>query len=216
MNDLLEALIGKAGMVTLMSWIAVGVGVIAIWAGAEMSRNSARARVPGERPWLIFVVRALIGTAFILAGIFLIPRMMPSAQAQALDAIKRAGGELEEDLTAPEKPVVGVRFSHGGPPLTDSSLRDLKAHLQALPQIRHLVIGGFTEVTDAGLESLKGLTQLETVEIYCGGVTDTGVADLQKALPNAKILFFSPWPHVNWADVAERRKAPAIEAGGPP
>ena len=42
--------------------------------------------------------------------------------------------------------------------------------------------------TDAGLGHLKGMTHLQTFNFRGTKVTTTGVADLQKALPNCKIL----------------------------
>ena len=43
------------------------------------------------------------------------------------------------------------------------------------------------KVTDAGLVHLKGLTSLQSLSLYRSQVTDAGVAELQKALPNCKI-----------------------------
>ena len=42
-------------------------------------------------------------------------------------------------------------------------------------------------MTDAGLEHLKGLMQLQRLVLRNTKVTDAGVRDLQKALPNCKI-----------------------------
>ena len=44
-----------------------------------------------------------------------------------------------------------------------------------------------TQVTDAGLEHLKGLTKLVSLTLLNTKVTSAGVQDLQKALPNCKI-----------------------------
>ena len=46
-----------------------------------------------------------------------------------------------------------------------------------------------TDVTDAGLVHLKGLTKLQAFKIGGFGqeITDAGIADLQKALPDCKI-----------------------------
>ena len=44
-----------------------------------------------------------------------------------------------------------------------------------------------TKVTDAGLKELKDLKQLTYLQLGHTGVTDDGVADLQKALPGCKI-----------------------------
>ena len=45
-----------------------------------------------------------------------------------------------------------------------------------------------TQITDAGLVHLKGLTGLQTLGLRGTQVTDQGVADLQKALPNCEIV----------------------------
>jgi hypothetical protein len=44
-----------------------------------------------------------------------------------------------------------------------------------------------TQITDAGVVHLRGLTKLQRLDLDYNKVTDTGVADLQKALPNCKI-----------------------------
>ena len=44
-----------------------------------------------------------------------------------------------------------------------------------------------TTITDAGLVHLKRLTKLQRLVLDFTKVTDAGVADLQKALPNCKI-----------------------------
>jgi hypothetical protein len=63
-----------------------------------------------------------------------------------------------------------------------------------LTQLQELHFGGFmgmgiprTNVGDAGLQHLKGLTRLQLLEIGGTNVTDAGVKDLQKALPKAYI-----------------------------
>jgi hypothetical protein len=42
-------------------------------------------------------------------------------------------------------------------------------------------------LTDGGLEHLKGLTNLQKMSFSNTGVTDEGVKNLQQALPNCKI-----------------------------
>ncbi|NLE37776.1 MAG: hypothetical protein GX621_07105 [Pirellulaceae bacterium] len=44
-----------------------------------------------------------------------------------------------------------------------------------------------TRITDAGLEHLKGLTRLETLDLRDTPVTDEGVRRLQHALPDCRI-----------------------------
>lgn len=45
----------------------------------------------------------------------------------------------------------------------------------------------FTAITDAGLVHIKGLTELQDFELRYTQVTDAGVAELKKALPNCLI-----------------------------
>jgi hypothetical protein len=44
-----------------------------------------------------------------------------------------------------------------------------------------------TQVTDAGLKLLVALKQLESLDLRNTMVTDAGVAELQRALPNCRI-----------------------------
>jgi Leucine-rich repeat (LRR) protein len=45
-----------------------------------------------------------------------------------------------------------------------------------------------TQLTDAGLNKLKALTQLRNLDLTTNRVSDAGVADLQRALPQCKIV----------------------------
>ena len=44
-----------------------------------------------------------------------------------------------------------------------------------------------TQITDAGLEHLKGLTQLRTLGLVDTKATDKGVKEIRKALPKTSI-----------------------------
>jgi hypothetical protein len=59
-------------------------------------------------------------------------------------------------------------------------------HLKGLTQLQDLRLQ-WTEVTDAGLVHLNGLTKLKWLDMNATKVTDAGVKDLQKALPKCKI-----------------------------
>ena len=85
------------------------------------------------------------------------------------------------DLTRP------VRLKLGGSRVTDDTLEVLSitsgphfAPLKGLDLSR-------TQVTDAGLEHLKGLTKLQSLDLRGTQATDEGAKKLQQALPNCKI-----------------------------
>lgn len=62
------------------------------------------------------------------------------------------------------------------------------AALSALPMLRKLEIGYNNKLADADLIHLEKLTQVETLDLTdCARLTQTGVAKLKKALPNATI-----------------------------
>jgi internalin A len=67
--------------------------------------------------------------------------------------------------------------------VTDAGL----AHLSGLMTLERLTLVA-TQVTDAGLAHLTGLTGLETLNLSETQVTDAGISELQKALPNCRIL----------------------------
>ena len=52
--------------------------------------------------------------------------------------------------------------------------------------LNSLAVSG-TELTDAGLQDLTGLTELSDLDLYATKVTDEGVKNLQQALPNCNI-----------------------------
>lgn len=60
-------------------------------------------------------------------------------------------------------------------------------HLSGLRNIETLILME-TKITDLGLQRLNGLTGLELLDVAKCDVTDAGVEQLQRALPNCKIL----------------------------
>lgn len=64
-------------------------------------------------------------------------------------------------------------------PITDAGLE----HLRRLPQLQQLNLDG-TRITDDGLVILKGLTNLRELDISDTQISDAGFAELQAALPN--------------------------------
>ena len=74
-----------------------------------------------------------------------------------------------------------------GRQITDAGL----AQLKGLTNLQTLELD-YTQITDAGLVHLKGLTKLERPNISFffrknNQITDAGVASLQRVLPNCKI-----------------------------
>lgn len=59
-------------------------------------------------------------------------------------------------------------------------------HLKGLTSLQVLNLGG-SPVTDAGLEHMKGLTSLQSLYLSSTQVTDASVKKLKEALPNCKI-----------------------------
>ena len=59
-------------------------------------------------------------------------------------------------------------------------------HLKSLTNVQSLTLSEIP-ITNAGLEHLKGLTNLQTLQLIGTQVTDAEVADLQNALPNVRI-----------------------------
>jgi hypothetical protein len=59
-------------------------------------------------------------------------------------------------------------------------------HLKELPDLDTLYLSG-AKVSDAALEHLKGLTQLETLNLSGTKISKAGIRELRKALPNAHI-----------------------------
>ena len=67
--------------------------------------------------------------------------------------------------------------------ITDAGLE----HVKGLKHLRYLNLHWQKKVTDAGLEHLKGLESLQHLDLRGTKVTDGGVENLQRALPNCKI-----------------------------
>jgi hypothetical protein len=75
-------------------------------------------------------------------------------------------------------------LSIAGTSLTDRALKDLAGWLKNLETL-HV---DSAKVTDAGLKELAGLKKLQTLVHSNTQVTAAGVAELQKALPQCKII----------------------------
>ncbi len=68
-------------------------------------------------------------------------------------------------------------------PLTDQGL----AHLPVLPALKHLSFLGCKNLSDSGLKHLETFSQLTTLNLTGTGVSDEGLARIQKALPSCMV-----------------------------
>jgi hypothetical protein len=100
----------------------------------------------------------------------------PAAREQAIEAIRAAGSGFDVDKNAPGEPVIVVRMGGArGTRTGDGSLGPLRS----LPNVRRVVLS-YTSITDAGLETLGAMTQLEELDISNNNrITDTGLANLR-------------------------------------
>ena len=111
----------------------------------------------------------------------------PSAQAVDADPVatlENLGVEIKRNE---QGEVVTVNFDT---PLVafvnrEATTDTVLVHLKGLTNLQDLNLP--SQITDAGLVHLKGMTGLQTLYLRGTKVTDAGVADLQKALPNCKI-----------------------------
>jgi hypothetical protein len=155
----------------------------------------------------------------------LLPAMMPPAVADESDYIKglqQLGAQFTRDENMPGRPVVEVAWKRRQ--ATDDRLKTLLAlkglaqvrilnlngagitdgalvHLKKLDRLEELNLGN-TAIADAGLGHLRQLRSLRTLFLGRGlKVTNQGVAELQKALPEVSIGYeyvvprwYGPWP----------------------
>lgn len=116
------------------------------------------------------------------------------AEEKAITALKKLDAEIKRDEKRPGKPVVEVDLTfvktktkgfqgklvfvfvelRGNPKVTDAELE----HLRNLKQLQKLDLEG-TFVTDAGLANLKDLKQLQLLNLGRTKLTDDGLAILK-------------------------------------
>jgi internalin A len=124
-------------------------------------------------------------------------------QEQAINLIKKMGGQVQRDPKAPGQPAIGISLR--GTHVTDADLESLKQlkslqilnlsqtaitdaglkPIASLPNLRNLILP--VSITDAGLVHLKGLRNLKILLLNGTKVTDAGLRDIQQALPRARI-----------------------------
>ena len=88
--------------------------------------------------------------------------------------------DMEPDLVRNENGEV-IAFTRY--PQTDADLEQLRD----MPELETILLSGCENITDTGLVHLKGLTNLQYLNLMGTQITDSGVAELQKALHNCEI-----------------------------
>jgi hypothetical protein len=157
--------------------------------------NTPRAR----RRWFQFSLRTL----FLLVLLLSLPLSWFAARMerirkhkQAIHAVHGLGGRvmLSELVIPPriwqllgaeqEYFAVGLYVGLNGTAVTDADLE----HLEAVGNLQGLSLSD-TEITDEGLKHLVGLTNLRHLDLLGTKVTPEGVERLQEALPECKIMY---------------------------
>ena len=90
-------------------------------------------------------------------------------QARAIAEIEKSGGRVTVD----EKESRQAGYCGAGLVGSDGTDAGV-AHLKGLTQLQLLELGN-TKVTDAGLANLKGLTQLQSLDLHGTQITDAGL-----------------------------------------
>jgi hypothetical protein len=142
---------------------------------------------------------ASAGGALVLATCLMrifLPGCGKTGQDLARYEIAQAGGRIQVDDKAPDKPVVRVDFEglrNTGflklAPLGDERLAQLRPYLEELPRLRYLRITSMAMISDSGLKNLEGLKHLEAIELYGSLITEAGVDRLRQKLPGVQIHF---------------------------
>ena len=89
----------------------------------------------------------------------------------AIAEIGKVGGRVTRDEGSPDRPVIAVDF------VSEAALTDAGwEHLKGLDQLQQLNLS-YTRITDAGLAHLTGLPQLQTLNLRYTPVTDAGLVD---------------------------------------
>lgn len=98
----------------------------------------------------------------------------PTDQARALAEVKKLGGKYEVDAKAPGSPVIKVNLTR-----TKTDDKKLATIVKGCPQLQALELEA-TNVTDAGLVHLEGLTRLKQLTLINTEIGDAGLAHLKK------------------------------------
>ena len=90
-------------------------------------------------------------------------------------------GYADEPEPVADKPEQNSRY------LAVSAIKELEGRIEFEEGSVIMVDLGNTQVTDAGLVHLRGLTRVKSLNLHNTQVTDEGVKKLQQALPNCRV-----------------------------
>ena len=60
-------------------------------------------------------------------------------------------------------------------------------HLENLTNLKYLYLGGCSRISDDGITHLKKISSLKELYLFETRVSDAGIRDLQRALPDCKV-----------------------------
>ncbi len=113
-------------------------------------------------------------------------RWLPQDYLDEVVAIHLDGSDVSDaDLAHLNELPALQELSINDTQVTDAGL----GHLKSLTGLKGLLLEyNHPQLTDAGLKHLEGLTGLQSLLLSGTQVTDAGVSEFQKALPNCKII----------------------------
>jgi hypothetical protein len=157
--------------------------------------------LPNTKPkgrWLQFSIRTVLVIVTLLCVGLSIWVAAAERPRRAVAAIKELGGRLgctDKAGSGESFPIAFLRrwlpqayfdevvsVELGNTQVTDAGL----AHLEGVTELQLLYLGN-TQITDAGLVHLEGLTELRSLGLTYTQVTGAGLAKLRKAMPNCRI-----------------------------
>ena len=99
-----------------------------------------------------------------------------NAEEQVIAEVEKMDGEVKRDGNAPHGALVEITFRWSA---CEGVRDELLEHVEGLNHLQVLNIP-CSEVSDAGLKHLRGMTQLKSLSLYGDGdVTDAGLDDLK-------------------------------------
>ena len=165
---------------------------------------SANVRATGWPRSTVFVLLVLIATGSLVAGDAAKPPSADEKQAVALLAQKGSVIFIDGDYQ--------VTQVLGGRDLTNDDLQ----HLRFFKKLTSLSLSQ-SKVTSVGIDTLKSLTQLQSLNLPAGALSESEQQALRKALPNCRII--SPdrrSPGTPGNKAATSATGPASGRPGPP